>query len=112
MLVNAISVIGATFMLNFTGRKRLMVFWTAMCAFFIGMLGLSLQNDWGNLALFMTMGFIAAFEFAPGPILWLYMGEIMNDKGLSLGALLNWTCVLLIGFVTPTLMESEVFGVC
>lgn len=106
MGVNAFSVIGATFMLNFTGRKKLMAFWTAMCGVFLGLVGYSALKDYGNLELVFTMLCVVAFEFAPGPILWLYMGEIMNDKGLSLGALLNWTIVFFIGIFTPTLMNS------
>ena len=58
----------------------------------------------------MTMAFVIAFEFGPGPIVWLYMGEIMNDKGLSMGALVNWTMVLLISLFTPTLMNWSSAG--
>jgi SP family galactose:H+ symporter-like MFS transporter len=54
----------------------------------------------------MTMLFVCAFEFGPGPIVWLYMGEIMNDKGLSIGAAANWTLVLIISLFTPTLMNN------
>jgi hypothetical protein len=53
----------------------------------------------------MTMAFVAAFEFAPGPIVWLYMGEILNDKGISVAVFLNWTFTLIIGLVTPTLFN-------
>lgn len=54
----------------------------------------------------MTMFYVCAFEFAPGPIVWLYMGEIMNDKGLSIGCFVNWLFVLFISLFTPTLMNS------
>lgn len=54
----------------------------------------------------MTMLFVCAFEFGPGPVTWLYMGEIMNDKGLSVAAAMNWTLVLIIGLCTPSLMNS------
>jgi len=58
----------------------------------------------------MTMAFVCAFEFGPGPIVWLYMGEIMNDKGLSIGAAVNWTLVLIISLFTPTLMDASDWG--
>lgn len=49
----------------------------------------------------MTMLFVCAFEFAPGPIMWLYNGEILNDKAVSVAVFLNWTFVLIIGLITP-----------
>lgn len=54
----------------------------------------------------MTLAFVAAFEFGPGPIVWMYMSEIMNDKGVSIGTLLNWTFTLIIGLITPVLFNS------
>ena len=69
----------------------------------------------------MTMLFVAAFEFGPGPIVWLYMGEILNDKSMNVGAFVNWTFVLIISLFTPTMMNPEhlnsygtfmVFGGC
>jgi len=54
----------------------------------------------------MTMLFVCAFEFAPGPIVWLYMGEILNDKGISVAVFLNWTFTLIVGLFTPTIMKS------
>lgn len=35
MAVNCVSVIGASVMLNFAGRKTLMFFWTMMCGIFL-----------------------------------------------------------------------------
>lgn len=54
----------------------------------------------------MTLLFVMAFEFGPGPIVWLYMSEVMNDKGVSMGTLLNWTLTLIVGSVTPTLFNA------
>lgn len=34
------------------------------------------------------------------------MSEIMNDKGVSIGTLLNWTFTLIIGLVTPWLFDN------
>jgi len=105
-------------MLNFAGRKTLMAIWTFACGIFLFIQGISASNNLGNLELVMTMLFLCAFEFAPGPVVWLYMGEIMNDKGLSMGALVNWTLTLCVGLFTPTLLDWSpagtfyLFGVC
>lgn len=106
-------------MLNFFGRKTLMGVWTAACGLFLFIQSYAAHSENGGLELAMTMCFVCAFEFAPGPIVWLYMGEIMNDKGLSIGAALNWTFVLLISLFTPTFMTNLgswgtflMFGIC
>ena len=54
--------------------------------------------------------FVALFEFSLGPIPWLYMAEIMTDKGLSLGVLVNWLLTLFFAIVTPFLFKTTVGG--
>jgi SP family facilitated glucose transporter-like MFS transporter 1 len=49
----------------------------------------------------MTMLFVASFEFGPGPIVWLYNGEILNNKAISVAVFLNWVFTLLVGYFTP-----------
>ena len=54
--------------------------------------------------------FVMAFEFGPGPICWIYMSEIMNDKGVAVGTSLNWTFCLIYTVVSPlSLVHSYVF---
>ena len=52
------------------------------------------------------MLFVAAFEFGPGPILWLYNGEILEENAISVAVFLNWLFVMIIGLLTPSLMNS------
>lgn len=68
--------------------------------------GIFTMQGLNTLELVMTLLFVAAFEFGPGPIVWMYMSEIMNDKGVSIGTLLNWTFTLIIGLVTPALFNG------
>ena len=50
------------------------------------------------------------FEFGPGPICWIYMSEIMNDKGVAVATSLNWTFCLIYTVVSPlSLNYSYVF---
>lgn len=105
-------------MLNFAGRKALMLFWTLMCGLLLFLQGLATIYNWGTLILLASMGFVAAFEFAPGPILWLYLSEILDDKSTSVAVFINWTFCLIIGLITPTMLKTLggytfiVFGVC
>ena len=52
------------------------------------------------------MLFIALFEFSSGPITWLYMAEIMQDKAVSIATVLNWSINLIISVITPSLIKS------
>jgi SP family facilitated glucose transporter-like MFS transporter 1 len=52
------------------------------------------------------MAFIAAFEFSSGPIVWLYNAEIMQDKSVSIAAVLNWLMNLMISVITPSLVNT------
>ena len=57
---------------------------------------------------YIGFGFVVVsfFEFASGPITWLYMSEIMQDKSQSIATALNWTVNLLIGFSLPKLVKA------
>jgi len=74
---------------------------TAACTIFILATGIATDAAKNNMELIMTVLYVAAFEFGPGPIVWMYMSEIMNDKGVSIGTFLNWMFTLIIGLVTP-----------
>lgn len=46
------------------------------------------------------------FELGPGPICWIYMSEVMNEKGVSVGTFLNWFFTMIIGLITAPLINS------
>jgi hypothetical protein len=56
-----------------------------------------------------VLGFVIEFEFSLGPIPWLYMAEIMTDKGLSLAVLINWLMTIIMAIVTPFVISGELF---
>ena len=71
-------------MLNYFGRKTLMVGGMGFCI--IGMFGMWIFNELvDNEAMMyvLTIAFIFGFEFGPGPIVWLYLSEICDDKATS-----------------------------
>lgn len=83
-----------------------MLYATAACTIFILLTGIF--SDAGNYGgeLSTTLIYVAAFEFGPGPVVWMYMSEIMNDKGVSIGTFLNWLFTLIVGFITPKLFDA------
>lgn len=50
--------------------------------------------------------FIIIFELGPGPITWLYMAEIMQDKGSSIATVMNWGINLLISYFVPIIIKK------
>jgi hypothetical protein len=49
----------------------------------------------------MTMFFTVFFEISIGPILWLYLAEILTSKGISIAVFLNWAIVIAVSLATP-----------
>lgn len=105
MGINMISVIGAFFMLTKYGRRDLEIVWTGACAICLLIQGIASIVGANTLMLIMTMLFVASFEFGPGPILWLYNGEILEENAISVAVFLNWLFVMIIGLLTPALMN-------
>ncbi len=55
--------------------------------------------------LFLAM-YIISFQLSLGPLLWIYMSEIMTEKGLSIGAFLNQIVQINIAFFTQPLIDA------
>src|ERR1035437_1453290 len=53
--------------------------------------------------------FVVFFEFSLGPIPWIYMSEIMTDKGLTIAVLINWLMTILMAVVTPFVISGTLF---
>ena len=66
----------------------------------------------GHVALCQTLSvvflllFIMFFEFSLGPLLWVYLSEVMTEKGLSLGVGVNQIITVLIAFFTNSLISG------
>jgi len=46
------------------------------------------------------------FQWGPGPIPWMYMSEVMNNKGVAIGTLINLTLALMFSIFTNTLFSK------
>mmetsp|Transcript_102 Transcript_102/g.198 ORF Transcript_102/g.198 Transcript_102/m.198 type:complete len:265 (-) Transcript_102:19-813(-) len=105
-VVNFLSTFGGLLLLSFAGRRTIMLWMGAAIAVILVLDGwFSLEKStYPSVA--CTMLFIAAFEFSSGPITWLYMAEIMQDKAVSIATVLNWSINLIISLVTPKLINK------
>ena len=117
--VNFVSVFPTLILFKKFGRKILL--WTLSFAIAACLIGLGvcliLNSQWQDqyfennkayqvLSILFLMLFIIFFEFSLGPLLWIYMSEIMTDKGLSLGLGVNWITTCFIGFFTNSLITA------
>merc|ERR1712127_550244 len=60
-----------------------------------------------GVTIICILSFIAAFEFSSGPITWLYMSEIMQDKAVSIATVLNWLVTLVVSAITPSITKPD-----
>jgi MFS family permease len=88
------------------GRKTLLVSTTFALAIINFIVGFALLKSIGPLMIAGVMVFITVFEFGPGPITWLYMAEIMQDKATSIATFMNWGINLLISYFVPILKKK------
>lgn len=121
VLVGAVCTLGSlptVWLFKQFGRKTIL--W--VCSFAIGGslcgLGLSLlfnvpcppedlscTNTTGVLSIVFLMLFIVLFQFSLGPLLWIYMSEIMTEKGLTMSTALNWAVSVCIALFTGDLID-------
>jgi SP family facilitated glucose transporter-like MFS transporter 1 len=117
--VNCVSVFPTIILFKKFGRKILL--WTLSFAIAISLIGLGValivnaqykENNHGvdsavcqALQVVFLMLFIIFFEFSLGPLLWIYMSEIMTEKGLSLGVGVNQTATVIVAFFTSALID-------
>lgn len=113
--VNFGATLGGLLLLFNFGRKTLMVIFNACMAVTLVVIGFASLNDSSNLKIAMTLAFICFFEFSSGPIVWLYMAEIMQDKATSVATVMNWTISLIVSATIPSIVDiicgKEIAGV-
>ena len=104
--VNFAATFGGLVLLGMFGRKTILIVCSCLIALNLVLLGfLSLEGQ-NTPVVVLVMLFIILFEFSSGPITWLYMSEIMQDKALSIATVLNWTINLVISVVIPGLVKD------
>jgi len=105
-VVNFFATFGGMGLLGVAGRRPLLLWTTAALAIVNVVVGMALLNNWGTIMIAGTLIFIVIFEFGPGPITWLYMAEIMQDKGSSIATVMNWGINLIISATVPSIITA------
>lgn len=76
----------------------------------LGVCYINIDNEGAKpLCIIFILLFVVLLEFSLGPIPWVYMAEIMTDKGLSIAVLLSWLFTLAMAIATPFLLNGVFF---
>ena len=103
---NLIAHVPAIYLIKILPRRWLLVSGhviIAVCHIMVGAFAAA-KNDVG--VIIMMILFIVAYVITNGPIIWLYVSEVVVDSALGLCLFLLWSLVLLLSLFTNVLMES------
>ena len=112
-LVGCVSVLSVYFLLKKFGRRAIL----RTNSFLISLVltGFATSLIWNDKApneickilqiVFMVL-FLILQQTSLGPLVWIVMSEIMTEKGLTLGAFINWVCTILLGLFAQDIIEA------
>lgn len=103
MSVNFFSALAAMPMLRYFGRRKLLIFTFLGCTISLFLVAILYTSE---SVLAVMVIFIVMFELGPGPIAWLYMSEVLNEKGVAMGTFINWTLTLIFSLFTTQLFND------
>ncbi len=64
------------------------------------------KQTFGYVALAFINIYIVVFELSLGPLTWIYLTEIMTEKGLSIGVAVNLILTVTVALTTPILVKA------
>lgn len=100
--VNMAATLGGVPFVDKAGRKPLMIIGNAGMMTSHLVLGLlSVFHAPPEIAVVFICLFIVFFEISMGPVVWLYCGEIMNDKGIAIAVAVNWISAAIVELTFP-----------
>ena len=121
VLIGATNFVSAAIALPFVdklGRKPMLVIGFFIMSAAIILVGVFKVQDNHLFASILILVFIIAYEFSAGPVLWIYIPEVLNTAGLSLASSATWIFIIIISLTTPILQKAAnewvffIFGIC
>lgn len=109
-VLNLVSTLFSGLVLKFFGRKPILIFGNiaiSVCLLSISLLGWTGQSD---MSKYPIMIFIIMFGLSYGPIVWVYVTEILPDLGVGIAILLNWVGAFLIAQFFQPLVKKVGFS--
>lgn len=88
------------------GRKSILLMGEMLCILTLFFLTLFGYIDLKEPSKYIILVYMFSFGISLGPIVWLYLPEILPEKGVSLAALANWVFCGIIGLCFPMVKET------
>ena len=116
VLVGITMVIGAilaSLTADKIGRKKIMVIGTFLMTVFMLLMGHEIYSqNISRMALIYVMGYVLAFSCSAGPIVWLYIAEILPNsvraKGAAIASFTVWVSNIAVSQTFPMLNNNAV----
>ncbi len=109
---NLVFTILAMSVIDRIGRKKLLLIGAAgTAACLAGVAWIFATGEHENLLVWLLVGFIAAFAFSQGAVIWVYLSEVFPNlvraKGQSLGSFTHWIMNAMISAVFPVMAAAS-----
>ena len=103
---NLLFTLPALYLIDRIGRKNLLLIGSVgLCATLAGTAAILSSGLHQNLLIWMLIGFIAAFAFSQGAVIWVYISEIfpteVRARGQSIGSSTHWLMNAIIATLFP-----------
>lgn len=115
-VVNFLAAVVAALLLDWAGRRKLLIGGTAGIVVSLGALGwyfstaTSFQHADAWIGLVCVLAFLAAFEISLGPVFWLMISEIypmrIRAKAMATATMFNWVFNFLVSYFFLSLTQS------
>lgn len=110
LAIKLFSIFGTTFAFFFVdkfGRKPLLIFGNIgmmICLFLMGLFS-DLDEIGLIFPMFLIVTYLLSFEISAGPITWVYCGEILSAKMMSVSVCIKWIFMILVVFTFPLIVN-------
>lgn len=119
-VVNFVFAVAAVLLLDWVGRKFLLVVSSAGMTVVLALEGLfwyqgtAWTHSHAIYGLGATLAFLAFFELGLGPVLWVMIAEIYplraRSKAMAMATMANWVFNFLVSYFYLTMFKPDVFG--
>jgi sugar porter (SP) family MFS transporter len=105
---NLVFTIIAMSIIDRAGRKTLLLIGSVVCAVCLaGVAGVFLSGTHERWLVWLLVGFIGAFGFSQGAVIWVYISEVfpnrVRGRGQSLGSFTHWIMNAVISWTFPVI---------
>ena len=104
--MNVVSAVTAGLIVGKAGRKQ---FWL-LVHFYVWVLAFLVYKDNTDLSRWFVLFYVFSFGMSLGPIVWMYMAEVLPDVGMAVATFINWIFTLIIGLTFPIVKEPTVLN--